>query len=174
MTVYGIIVKKKREETKEKMARPINNKYENLLRWTATKIKLQDKFNKNSQSTVKYPRGAIYACHLGENIGHEKSRLEARPCLIISTNRINYKSTNVIVIPLTKEIKYKNNSTSILKYEWHYVLRKSKYNKLNYDSALQCEDIRCVSKARMGTFICNIDNTDLNEIRKRLKKALQI
>ena len=45
---------------------------------------------------------------------------------------------------------------------------------MNYDSAVQCEDIRCVSKARMGKYICSIDNTDLNEIKKRLKKALQI
>ena len=39
---------------------------------------------------------------------------------------------------------------------------------------VQCEDIRCVSKARMGKYICSIDTTDLNEIKKRLKKALQI
>ena len=52
--------------------------------------------------------------------------------------------------------------------------KKSKYNNLNYDSAVQCEDIRCVSKARMGKYICSIDTTDLDEIKKRLKKALQI
>lgn len=48
------------------------NKFENLLRWTSHKLKIQDKFNKNNQRKVKYPRGAIYACYLGENIGHEK------------------------------------------------------------------------------------------------------
>jgi mRNA interferase MazF len=80
-----------------------------------------------------------------------------------------------VVIPLTKEIKYKDNTTKTeLKYEWHYVLKKSKYNQLNYDSAVQCEDIRSVSKARMGKYICSIDTTDLDEIKKRLKKALQV
>ena len=157
------------------MARTINNKYENLYRWMSNKLRLQDKFTRNDQRYVKYPRGSIYACYLGENIGHEKSRLEARPCVVISNNRINYKATNVVVIPLTKEIKYKDDTTKTeLKYEWHYVLKKSKYNNLNYDSAVQCEDIRCVSKARMGKYICSIDTTDLNEIKKRLKKALQI
>lgn len=111
---------------------------------------------------------------MGENIGHEKSRLEARPCLIISNNRINYNATNVIVIPLTKEIKYKDTSHVELKYEWHYVLKKEKYSKLNFDSAIQCEDIRCISKARLGKFICMIDLYDLGEIRKRVKKALQV
>lgn len=157
-----------------KMSRTINNKYENFFRWMSNKLKLQDKFVRNNQKDARYPRGAIYACYLGENIGHEKSRLEARPCVIISNNRINYKSTNVIVIPLTKEIKYREGSTTELKYEWHYVLKKSKYTYLNYDSAVQCEDIRCVSKARMGRYICSIDEVDLGELRKRIKKTLQI
>lgn len=152
----------------------ITNKYENMFRWMSNKLRIQDKFNRNSQAHVKYPRGAIYACYFGENIGHEKSRLEARPCVIVSNNRINYNATNIVVIPLTKEIKYKTPTSVELKYEWHYVLRKSKYPSLNFDSAVQCEDIRCVSKARMGSFICKIDNTDLDEIKKRLKKALHI
>ena len=157
-----------------KMSRTINNKYENFFRWMSNKLKLQDKFVRNNQKDARYPRGAIYACYLGENIGHEKSRLEARPCVIISNNRINYKSTNVIVIPLTKEIKYREASTTELKYDWHYVLKKSKYTCLNYDSAVQCEDIRCVSIARMGRYICSIDEVDLGELRKRIKKTLQI
>lgn len=33
------------------------NKFENLLRWTSHKLKIQDKFNKNDQRKVKYPRG---------------------------------------------------------------------------------------------------------------------
>ena len=64
------------------------------------------------------------------NIGHEKSRLEARPCLIVSTDEINKKSSNVIVVPLSKEIKYKKGSTTELAYPWHYVLQKSKYNQI--------------------------------------------
>ena len=157
------------------MARLIDNKYENMFRWMSNKLKIQDRFVKNNQKNVKYSRGSIYACYLGENIGHEKSRLEARPCVIVSNNQINFNSTNVIVVPLTKEIKYKNTSEkSELKYEWHYVLKKAKYSQLNYDSAVQCKDIRSVSKARMGKYICKINELDINEIKKRIKKALQV
>lgn len=156
------------------MAQRISNKFENLYRWAGHKLKIQDKFNKNNQSTTKYPRGAVYACYLGENIGHEKSRLEARPCLIVSTNGINYKNSNVIIVPLSKHIKYKDGQSNKLAYKWHYKLEKSKYTTLVYDSAVQCEDIRCVSKARMGKFICKIDNDDMLEIKKRLKSTLQI
>ena len=107
-------------------------------------------------------------------LGHEKSRLEARPCLIVSTNEINFKSTNVIVVPLSKEIKYKHGSTTELAYNWHYILKKSKYTALKCDSAVQCEDIKCISKARMGKFITKIDADDMSEIRKRLKSTLQL
>ena len=53
-------------------------------------------------------------------------------------------------------------------------IKKSKYKELNFDSSIQCEDIRCISKSRIGKYIYQVDNDDLNEIRKRIKKALQI
>lgn len=152
----------------------IINKYEALYRWSCHKLRLQEKFDRNNQIRVHYPRGAIYACYMGANIGHEKSRLQARPCLIVSSDEINKKSTNIIVVPLSKEIKYKKGSTTELAFDWHYVLKKSKYPVLNFDSVVQCEDIRCVSKTRMGKFITKINPDDMNEIKKRLKKALQI
>ncbi|MBQ4560110.1 MAG: hypothetical protein IJA54_07325 [Tyzzerella sp.] len=34
--------------------------------------------------------------------------------------------------------------------------------------------MRCVSKARFGKFICMIDTYDLGEIKKRIKKTLQV
>ena len=152
----------------------MSNKYENFFRWLPTKLKIQEKFDKNNQSGVLFPRGAIYTCYMGENIGHEKSRLEARPCLVVSTDGINSASSNVIIVPLSKQIKYSDPVSKKLKYEWHYVLRKSKYNALNYDSAVQCEDIRSVSKSRLGQLIVIIDKYDMDNIKKRLKKALQI
>ena len=150
------------------------NKYEAMYRWICYKLKLQEKFERNNQIHSNYPRGAIYACYMGMNIGHEKSRLEARPCLIVSTDEINRKSTNVIIVPLLKEIKYKHGSNTELAYNCHYVLKKSKYNKLNYDSAVQCEDIRCISKSRLGKFITKVLPDDMNEIKKRLKSTLQL
>lgn len=150
------------------------NKYEQLYRWSCHKLKIQEKFERKNQIHIKYPRGAIYACYMGVNVGHEKSRLESRPCLIVSTDEINFKSTNIIVVPLSKEIKYKKGSTTELAYDWHYVLKKSKYTLLNYDSAVQCEDIRCVSKSRMGKFITKITPDDIVEIKKRLKRTLQL
>lgn len=154
------------------------NKFENLLRWTAHKLKLEEKFMRNNQANWKVPRGAIYPCFLGENIGFEKSKLESRPVLVISSDEVNKNSGNVVIVPLSKNIKYildnDGNPTNNLKYDWHYVLKRSKYIRLNHDSAIQCEDIRVVSKTRLGKFICFVERDDMKEISKRIKKALQV
>ena len=145
------------------------------IQWSAKKLKINDAFFRNEKklSTWKLNRGQIRTCFFGENIGYEKSKLEARPCIIVSCQQINHESGNVIVVPLSKNIKY-ISGTDQLKYPYHYVLKKSEYPNLAFDSAVQCEDIRCVSKARLCNYICNVKPDDMKEIRKRLKNALQI
>lgn len=81
------------------------NKIEGFARWFSYKLHLQDKFYKNNLVHFKVNRGDIYTCYFGENIGYEKSRLEARPSIIISTDDINHESGNVIVAPMSKNIK---------------------------------------------------------------------
>ena len=84
------------------------------------------------------------------------------------------RGLTLLLPPLSKEIKYKKDSATELAYPWHYVLQKAKYSRLTYDSVVQCEDLRCVSKSRMGKFIMKIDPEDLSEIKKRLKRTLQL
>ena len=150
------------------------NVFEDLARWFSYSLKLQDRFIKNPKMKGKVNRGDIYACYLGQNIGYEKSRLEARPCVVVSTDNINHNSENIVVIPLSKNIKYERTPKGklILKYDWHYVLYKTKY-KLNHNSAVQCEDIRCISKIRLGRYIDHVDQQDMKNISKRIKSALQ-
>ena len=148
------------------------DKFEKLARWFSHQIKLQDRFDTKGTTTTVH-RGDIYACYLGENLGHEKSRLESRPCVVVSSDKINHRSSNIIVVPLSKNIKYQKGSTSLLKYEWNYVLYSSKYN-LKFDSMVQCEDLRCISKIRLGTYIDHVDTSDMQNIKKRLKSTLQI
>lgn len=145
-----------------------------LTRWLTIKMYLEEKFENNNFTDFFPPRGSIYTCHLGTNIGFEKGGM-GRPVLVVSSDKINRASGNVIVVPLSRNIKWKDRSKKQLKYDTHYVLYKTKYPKLDYDSVVQCEDIRVVSKARLGDFICKIDwKTDMSKISKRLKSALAI
>lgn len=52
-------------------------------------------------------------------------------------------------------------------------LLKTKY-KLKYDSIVQCEDIRIVSKARVGDVIDFVDKADMKQIEKRMKYFFDI
>ncbi len=81
---------------------------QSYIQWINKKLKLNDHSirNKAQLKNWKVNRGQIYTCFLGENIGFEKSKLEARPCIIVSTKRINHESGNIIIVPLSKNIKY--------------------------------------------------------------------
>lgn len=148
------------------------NVFENMSRWFSYAVWLQDRFFVKGRKRTKARRGDIYACYLGQNIGHEISRLEARPCLVVSSDDINRRSDNVVVVPLTKSVRYKVGGKG-LKYEWHYVLKQSKY-KLHFDSAVLCECIRCISEVRLGRYIDHVDQEDMKNIAKRLKRTLQV
>ena len=150
------------------------NKTIKLIKWLSTKIFLHEKFENEPNKFRKYftPRGSIYTCHFGENIGDEKCGI-GRPVLIVSSDSINRNSGNVIVVTLTKNIKYVDG-TKKLKYSSHYALFKSRYKKLKFNSCVQCEDIKVISKARLGTLICKVEKNDMKQIKKRLKFILEI
>lgn len=150
-------------------------KSSNLFMWMDKKLKLHELHIKNNQSGWKVQRGSIYTCYLGENIGFEKGvSTQSRPVLVVSSDDLNRKSGNVVIVPLSKNIKWKDVSKKTLQYQSHYVLYKSKYKKLEHNSAIQCEDVRVVSKSRLGSLICFIDKPDMSKISKRLKYTFQI
>lgn len=101
--------------------------------------------------------------------GSNRARVLSCPLTKINTN-----SGNVVVVPLSKNIKWTQtpDGKKTLRYDWHYVLYKQKY-PLNYDSAVYCEDIRSISKVRLGKYICHVDPQDMKNISKRIKRALQ-
>ena len=148
--------------------------FEEMARWFAYSIRFQERFEKRNNFNTKVYRGDVYACFLGQNIGHEKSRLEPRPCVVVSIDQINKASGNIVVVPLSKNIKWKvlTSGKHVPYYDWHYVLYRGKY-PFRYDSVAQCEDIRSISKGRLGKYICHIDSQDMRNLTKRIKRALQ-
>ncbi len=150
------------------------NKASALINWLDRKLKLHNGHMINDKANWHVPRGAIYTCYLGENIGYEKGGLDSRPVLVVSTDQLNKKSGNVVIVPLSKHIKWEDKPRRKLKYDSHFVLYKSKYTKLNHDSAIQCEDIRVVSKSRLGDLVCFVDDIEMKKINKRLKFTFQI
>lgn len=141
-----------------------------LRRWLEEKIQLAKKYieEEDEQKGRKIVQGAVHICELGENIGSEKNEL--RPVVILSNNRINSSSGNVIVAPLSKRVKTKQvKGKEVPRYLSHYILKQDKYPFLSYTSAVQTEDIVTVSKIRLKDHLGYIDSEDLKRIKTRVK-----
>jgi mRNA interferase MazF len=150
---------------------------EKVLRtWTEEKIILSRQWIDDEQNQIKrqLKRGGVYMCELAENIGNEQGEL--RPVVVISNDIINNSSGNVVVVPLTKNLKKKfvieDGKKKFLnqpKHHSHYFLLKSKYQFLQFDSAAMTEVSRPVSKVRIKTHLGDISDGDLRKIVTRIE-----
>ncbi|WP_340395773.1 type II toxin-antitoxin system PemK/MazF family toxin, partial [Bacillus smithii] len=151
-------------------------KKEKALRtWNEEKIQLAKDWieNEGEQKRRKIVQGGIYLCTLGENIGSEQNTEhgEQRPVIVLSNNMINPTAPNVLIAPLSKQLKTKQNrkGLTVPKYNSHYFLYKNKYSFLNYDSAVKTEELRSVSKIRLNVLLGQVDDKDFKKILARLK-----
>ncbi|HAJ4038280.1 MULTISPECIES: type II toxin-antitoxin system PemK/MazF family toxin [Bacillaceae] len=135
------------------------NRYRELAKWFGFQMKMNENYKGGSGHF--FPRKSIVSVFLGENTGYEKNG--NRPAIVVSVDSNNKTNGNVLIIPLTNE---QNKKGKLLKSQ--YMLKKSKY-KLKYNSIVQCEDMRIVSKERIGNVIDFVDDDDMREIEKRLK-----
>lgn len=146
------------------------DRHSQARRWLTKSIEINEAYDPSKD--VYIPRGRIVNVEYGENIGFEKN-IE-RPSVILSRNSSNHSSGNVIVAPLTdKENKRKRNGEIHL-LDSQYILLKENYPGLKYDSIIQCEDMRVVSKARLGDLLDTVSKEDMRAINKRLKFILSL
>jgi mRNA interferase MazF len=102
----------------------------------------------------------IILCDFGDGVGSEQK--QTRPALIVSNNLNNAFSDTIIVCPITSKRK-KELPT-------HYTLTKDKYDFFDLDSnTVLCEQIRCVSRSRLGMMLGSIDLDDWNGVLERIK-----
>ena len=107
-------------------------------------------------------QGQIYICNLGnDNMGSEQSG--ERPCLVIQNNILNATSEVIIVVPITSKRK-KSLPT-------HYILTNDKYDFLFGENTVLCEYVRSLSKKRLGKFVGQIEQDDLEEVLKTQEYA---
>ena len=148
-------------------------KYKALLEWQMKKIDLSCDWIDNSQTQIsRHPiQGAIHQCQLGENIGNEQG--EHRPVLIVSNNTMNSTSGNVVIVPLTKSLKTKTvNGRIVPRYPTNYFLYTNNYSFLQHDSAVLANEVRSISKVRLGAHLGSIDQDDLEKVLARLKRVI--
>lgn len=143
--------------------------------WTENKVAISNGWIDNDRAQIgrQIVQGGIYFCEFGENIGHEQS--ERRPVLVVSRDLVNHSSGNVLIVPLTKNLKTKidrKTGKTIPRFSSHYFLFMSKYGFLTYDSAVKAEETTSISKIRLDNLLGALDSADFDKIKNRLRWVL--
>lgn len=104
--------------------------------------------------TTKSPRiGDVFTVNFNGE-GHVQSGL--RPAVIIQNNVGNVHSLNVIVLPLTSQMKKRNMPT--------HVLLKANESKLSRDSIVLCENPMTIPKNKLENFITELPEKCMEKI----------
>lgn len=146
------------------------NRHEKAKKWLNKSIEINEGYEPAKDKYI--PRGRIVNVNYGENIGFEKN--EERPSVIVSVNSSNQSSGNVLVVPLTKKRNKQKGGRPFKLLKSQYLLLKLNYEGLSYDSVVQCEDLRVVSKARLGDLLDTVNDEDMKAIDQRLKYILDL
>lgn len=121
-------------------------------------IKFSTREKINYSTSPKY--GEIYTCDLGLNAGSELDNV--RPCIVITSDKYNEKSTVITVIPISKRDKLffhqvEINSTTVEEIE------------SDIEGIAKLEQIRTISKGRLGRKIGKMSSEGMEQINKAIE-----
>lgn len=138
------------------------SKVQQFLDWMKVKLYLDSISLNAGKRMVK--RGQIYRCNFGVGIGSEMQK--DRPALIVQNDIGNMKSGNTIVAPITHD----NSTLPCMvpltpQYEADGVTIK-------IDGRVNTSNIMCISKARIGKYICELPRSDMKEVDEALAKTV--
>lgn len=104
-------------------------------------------------------QGEIYWVRLDPTEGAEVNK--THPCVVVSPDQLNRNIKTVIIIPLTQQVRE------------HFKFRtKVKANKKIAQA--MCDQIKCVSKKRIGDKIESISEEELKDIKTTLHQMFQV
>lgn len=171
----------------------------NLFEWTKIKSKMiisaeekkqkvkeAKKKNQIPPKPLQVSRGEIWEAELGLNIGSEQSL--SRPVLIVQNDFNNKKSTNTIIVPLSKIENRLNKNAEVTEEELKQIkeklrptevlLRKTDVKEgekhLANPSIALCQNIREINKERLVYRITHVKTDLWNEINSALKSSIGI
>jgi len=110
-------------------------------------------------------RGDVYRATLNPVVGSEQAG--TRPVIIVSRDAINASSPIVIVVPVTS----RTNKTRL--YPSHVELKIGE-GGLTADSVALCEQVRSISRERLGDYLGNLPKPKVSQINASLKIALDL
>jgi mRNA interferase MazF len=108
---------------------------------------------------MEYSRGDIVTINFNPTKGHEVGKI--RPAVILSHDDENSILDTIVVAPL---------STQLIDNMLPFRFRVSKRESLEKDSDLLLNQIRTISKKRVGEKLAKLGEDEYSEIRKNLCK----
>ena len=134
-----------------------------MLEWLKTKLKLDALSASAKRRTVK--RGQVYRCNFGCGVGSEMNK--DRPAVVIQNDIGNLHSGNTIVIPITHD-------ASTLPCMVNISPQMDASGNLILDGQANTSNILCVSKARLGNYVCELPNSEMKKIDEALAKTVDV
>jgi mRNA interferase MazF len=110
-------------------------------------------------SSIDYKRGDIVIVNMNPKKGHEVGKI--RPAVIISGDDENTMLDTIILIPL---------STDLVEDMEPYRMRITKRDKLQQDSDILINQVRTLSKQRIGEKIAVLTSSEYDLVIKSLCK----
>ena len=139
------------------------SRVQKILDWVKSQIYLDASSNNARSRIVK--RGQVYRCNFGCGIGSEMQK--DRPAVIIQNDPNNRSSGNTIVIPITHD----NSTMSCMA---QITAQYDASGNVILDGQANTSNLMCVSKARLGSFVCDLPATDIKAIEEALAKTVDL
>ncbi|MFY0516574.1 type II toxin-antitoxin system PemK/MazF family toxin [Lysinibacillus sp. UGB7] len=104
-------------------------------------------------------QGEIWTVSFGANAGSEINR--TRPALVIQSNKYTEGALTVVVVPITRTTA---RNDYYVEFTENDVIRAESYNDAP-SGTLALDQIRCISKARLGQKVADLNPNKLEEVR---------
>lgn len=138
-------------------------KVQKVLDWVKRLLYLDSVSVSSKKRLVK--RGQVYWCDFGCAVGSEMQK--NRPAVIIQNDLANTSSGNTIVIPITHDTATISCMASVTQ-------QLDRAGNVILDGQANTSNLMCVSKARLGDYICILPNTDMSRIEEALARTTDL
>ncbi|GAA0739456.1 type II toxin-antitoxin system PemK/MazF family toxin [Clostridium oceanicum] len=136
------------------------------VEWVNNGIEMND--NVKNRIRIVPKRGEVWTCELGQNIGSEENKI--RPVIVIQNNTGNQNAPTTIVVPISNRPKKIAVHISIRNGDFHLV----EGEKMEITGTVLAEQIRVVSKARLGRHVATLNNKFMKLLDSKIKISLDL
>ncbi|MGO5074004.1 type II toxin-antitoxin system PemK/MazF family toxin [Clostridium sporogenes] len=163
--VNNKIDKNKSAKTLKEKSYALSKLYK-YVEWVNDGIEMNN--NVKNRIRIVPKRGEVWTCELGQNIGSEENKI--RPVIIIQNDTGNQNAPTTIVVPISNRPKKIAVHISIRNGDFELV----KGEKMEITGTVLAEQIRIVSKARLGRHVATLSDKFMQLLDSKIKISLDL